>query len=262
MGGYISSLQEQFEDPLRPQRPPIMGSQALQALFRAEAYDQYRTQIEKSPANKKSRISQVYMPSVHTVKKQIPPADPKKPWPNGQVVWMEPTADLGLPHTRPPMYICLSRTIQDSELSSTLLHERVHISQRLHPKEWISCVEAWSMTPWSGTLPDKIQEQRRLNPDLLMAPLFAWKNEWVPLGIFNSVSSPQLRDCSLVWWNTQSRILSRDPPPGWTNFFGQASMEQEHPYELAAYLVVKNPAGNPAWDAIKSRLDSLPTSEV
>ena len=102
---------EPFEDPLRPQRPPLSGQQALAALQRAENLDGYLARVSSSALNVKARKKFFYVPSVHTVETSIPPADLKEPWPNGQVVWMEQSADGGLPHTRLPYFILLPKNI-------------------------------------------------------------------------------------------------------------------------------------------------------
>lgn len=249
-------------DPLRPNRPPLSGQAGLQALQQAERADQYRTLVEQSSLNRIARADQNYLPAVHSNQRPIPLADPHEPWPGGQVVWMDNSADGGLPHTRAPNYICIPNNFPQSQLASTLLHERVHVSQRLHGRAWQTIFkEAWAMTPWSGDLPADIQSRRRLNPDLLGTPLYAWKGEWVPLGLFQSTSKPKLSETSTVWWHIPSRTLHREPPPGWTSFFGTGP-GQEHPYELSAYLIQTDARDTPAYQALKPRLVNLPTSEV
>lgn len=249
-------------DPLRPQRPPIAGQSGLQALFRAEQIDNYRQRVNESTINRAARAGQDYLPSAHSIQRSIPVANPAEPWPNGLVVWMDPSADAGLPHTRAPNLICISRDFPESDLANTLLHERVHVSQRLHPAAWKSILsEAWSFEPWSGTLPADVESRRRINPDLLGSPHFIWKNTWVPLALFQSSTKPKLQDINVVWWNAPAKTLHRDPPPGWTDFFGNIPAG-EHPYELAAYLIAANPSQNKAYQVIKPRLVKLPTTEV
>ncbi len=248
-------------DVLRPQRPPISGQAGLQALQQAERADQYLTLVSQSSANRLARASTNYLPFPHSLKRAIPPANPLEPWPNGQVIWMQPSADDGLPHTRAPNYICLPVTLKGPELESTLRHERVHVSQRLHPEAWHRLLEVWDMKPWTGTLPVDIQVRRRLNPDLLGVPLFIWKQEWVPLGLFKSLSQPKLAEIDTIWWHPSTRTVHREAPPGWLEFFGTAN-GQEHPFEMAAYLIQTNPSQSVAYSALKPRLRELPTSEV
>ena len=254
-------MSREYFSPLRPERPPLTGDEALQALWRAEQLDEYRRKVMASKPNMLARVGQTYMPLPHSIKREVPPADPNKPWPNGQVIWMDPSADEGLPHTRAPHYICLSSTHPESALSKTLLHERVHVSQRLHPKAWETLLkDAWKMTPWMGSLPDDIQRRRRINPDLCPAPDFAW-NDYVVMALFQSEKSPKLKEIDLVWWNTNTRTLLREPPPGWKDFFGDIKAG-EHPYEIAAYLIEGEKKGVKAYDTLIEKVGSLPTSEV
>jgi hypothetical protein len=244
------------------QRPPISGQAALQALQRAERIDQYRSRVNKSAINRSARVGQNYMPILHSIKRSVPNADPSSPWPNGQVIWMDPSADAGLPHTRPPYYICMPSTFPGWNLKQTLLHERVHLSQRAHPKEWDKIFkEAWEMKPWCSTLPDTVQLRRRMNPDLMLTSLYIWKDRYVVLALYKSESRPSLNEIDLVWWDAINRTLFREPPPGWKEFFGTSS-SGEHPYELSAYLIESPPDDSKAYDAIKSRLASLPRGDM
>ena len=263
MGNTITGFQDLSNvSPLRPNRPPISGQAGLQALFRAEQMDQYRKRVDESPLNRAARLGQDYVPVPFSIDRIVPLADVSEPWPSGMVIWMDPTADGGLPHTRPPDIICISKDFPQADLANTLLHERVHVSQRLHPKAWLGLFEdTWQFKPWSGALPADIETRRRINPDLLMVPLFIWKDTWVPLALFKSTVKPKLTETDLVWWDAKSRTLLRSPPPGWLDFFGNIPAG-EHPYELIAYLVAANPKQNKAYQAIKPRLAMLPTSSV
>lgn len=264
MGNFLSrQVTEMFvtQNPLRPQRPPLTGQEGLQALSRAEAIDQYRALVAASSINRNARAGQNYLPSLVSISRSVPPAPPSQPWPSGQVIWMEPTADNGLPHTRPPYYICISKDFPQEQLENTLLHERVHVHQRMFPEFWKSLLsETWEFTPWSGSIPQEIQARLRINPDILGAPLFVWKKIWLPLAIFKSTSHPKLNQIDIIWWNIESRTIHREPPPNWISFFGNLSAG-EHPYEIAAYLIAENPSQNKAFLAIKSRLFTAPSGE-
>jgi hypothetical protein len=263
MGIFLSSQRAAFTNPLRPERPPIYGQSGLEGLRRAEAIDQYRLRVSQSPINRLARAGQYYLaaPFIEESQPAIPAADPMEPWPSGQVIWMDPSADEGLPHTRPPYYICMPRTFPAKHLEQTMLHERVHVSQRIHGGAWEKIFkEVWDMTPWTGSLPSDIQSRRRINPDILGFPDYIWKEEWVPLALFNSASRPKLNDISVAWWNAKTRTLFREPPPGWVSFFGSIPAG-EHPFELAAYLVAENPSSSAAFNALKPRLRTLPTAE-
>lgn len=264
MGQTWTSMRESFQTdlppPLRPQRPPIAGNEGLQALLRAEFIDEYRMKVQCSPLNSKARLGQDYLPKPHSIDRQVPPADLNQPWPSGQVIWMDETADNGFPHTRPPYYICIPHNFDEKQFPTTLLHERVHVSQRLYRKVWETLIsDVWSMKPWMGSLPEAVKRRQRINPDLIFAPLFIWKDEWVVTCEFKSESNPKLNETDLVWWNPTTKVLSRQPPPGWTDFFGN-NPSGEHPFEIAAYLIAADAKGNKAYDALKPRLKDLPSA--
>lgn len=258
MGLYLSK--EYFSDPLNPQRTPLSGQSALQVLYRAEVLDSYRLYVETSTPNRIARGTSKYLPSLYTVSRELKHSDS---WPHGQVVWMDPDSDLGLPHTRPPNLICMPTNIPDSALTSTILHEQVHLSQRLYPSQWSKILESsWSMTPWKGDMPSDIELRRRVNPDLILGPLFKWKNEWVPIAIFKSLTSPVLNDVDIVWWQVSTRTIHRQAPPGWVEFFGPVDDGHEHPYELSAYMIEKDNSPTEAYKKLKMNLKDLPKNEL
>jgi hypothetical protein len=253
------NINKTFSNSRKLHKPPISGNDALRALIAAEHIDGYNLAISKNKYNRKARFGNNYMPTFDVVQRSIPSHDPSQPWPSGQVVWMEPTADGGLPHTRPPYYICMSKTYPEDKLENTLLHERIHVSQRMYPNEWIDMVKhAWDMPIWNDVLPSNLEDRRRLNPDILMAPHFVWKNEYIPCSIFIDLTNPSLHNIQLVWYHIPSRTIRTDVStvPGWQDFFGTIP-HGEHPYEIAAYLLSDDSASCPAKNAIKSVLFKL-----
>lgn len=234
-------------------RPPLSGREAQQALEQAEQLDGYLAQIKQSQVNTYARSNSSYLPSLYTIATEIPLS---KDWPQGQILWMDPIADEGLPHTRPPFYVCLPATLRGDALNQTLEHERIHISQRMYPLKWQDAfLSAWSMKPWAGTLPSVIQERMRLNPDLLNIPHYIWNNEWVPFSMFESMKPTSLKEARVVWWNDKTRSLHREPPPGWKAFFGSIPAG-EHPYELAAYMLSDSTHTSPASKQLRASLAS------
>lgn len=253
----IATSKESFRSARHSEPPPLTGKDGLRALYKAEAIDGYRQQIELSSANRMARKTLKYAPAVHTVKREIPQAE--APWPSGQVVWMDSDCDNNLPHTRPPNLICLSKNIAQSSLESIVLHERVHVSQRLHSSEWAKLFrDYWSMDQWDGEIPADILLRRRINPDIIIAPLFIWKKNYVPLALFNSLTMPDLHNVDIVWWHPSSRTLQRQSPPGWEDFFGTIHSGHEHPFEMSAYLVQNDSNNIKAYKAIKDKIKNFP----
>ena len=259
MGSVSTKPVREGFDPNRPNPNPLGGRQAEECLFAAEQIDGYRTAIKNSPINSKARANQKYI-AVNIVNKPI--TDAVAPWWSGQVLWLDPTADGGLPHTRPPGYICLPANIPMGSLSTTLLHERVHLHQRQYPNLWIKFVEDnWSMTPWFGKLPREIESARRINPDLMANTFFTWNGVWVPVCLYNDIGNPSLSQASTNWYNVKLKTTTRSAPDGWYSFFGHV-VDDEHPWELAAYYIADPKLKSPAKDLLMKFVPTLPSTFV
>lgn len=251
-------------ETLRPHRPPISGQQGLLALDRAEKLDGYRTRVFSSQLNRKAREGQTYMPAVHSVNRLIPDPDSKEPWPSGQVIWMNSKADEGLPHTRPPYFICLPENFPEGALVKTMKHERIHVHQRMYPEIWVKLIEkSWPFKVWLNSIPGSLLQQERLNPDLLWAPRFIWKENYVPVAVYTSPTAPKLNQVNIWWYVPSHGTVLKDVSaiPEWTTFFGSQVHDGEHPYEIAAYLLSDNSITCPAKTAIQAHLNMLPAQD-
>lgn len=200
----------------------------LNLLYKAEKVDKYQQQIFESKLNRISRYKKYYKPSS---------INRKKPFigNNIYILWMDKRADNGLPHTRYPNIICLPENISKSNLKTIILHESVHITQKLYPKEWENIFKKWDMKVWNGYIPQYIKKQIRINPDTVMAPLFIWKNKWVILGIFESKENPDIRKIKNIWLDITNNNILYIEPKEWIPFFG--NINGEHPYEIASYYI-------------------------
>lgn len=184
----------------------------------AEQHDHYLHSILQSPLNVQARSLGDYKPS---------PIQRMKPIPT--IIWMHPNADHGLPHTRYPNIICMPIDIPDHMVPTILLHETIHITQRLYPTLWKTIFTQWDMTPWDG--PHELEI--RINPDTIQAPFYIWKHRWVLFGIFTE--KPRLDTIRMVWWDITKRKIKYTPPDNWIEFFG--TIHAEHPYEISAYYL-------------------------
>jgi hypothetical protein len=261
MGSFFSKSTEREGFSISVINPtPLSGHEGDNCLFIADKIDGYREQTKNSPINFKARLGQTYAAAQAYASLEIKPAN--DPWISGQVIWMNPTADGGLPHTRPPGYICLPVNISASSLSITLLHERIHLHQRLFPSRWIDFVEKnWFMKVWNSTLPSNIEKNRRINPDLLANPFFIWKDTWVPVCLYNDVAKPSLSNASTVWYNTDLKTVSRMAPDGWYEFFGQVTND-EHPWEISAYYISEPNIVSPAKKLLMNFVKKLPPTNI
>lgn len=259
MGNLFLKPTVQGFNPISINPPPVGGYQANIFLDIAERIDGYQAKIKASPANSKARAGQLYEAVPQSEAVAIPIENAVAPWWSGQVLWMNKTADGGLPHTRPPYYICLPSNISLKSLSTTLLHERIHLHQRRYPDKWTAFFkDKWNMKVWSnGSLPADIEAKRRLNPDLLQIPFYVWKDKWVPLCVFNDAGKPSLTNSSTVWFDIEKKVLIKTAPDGWYDFFGKVP-DDEHPWEISAYYIPDKGLKSPAKDELMKFVPTLP----
>ncbi len=261
MGLFFSRQYESYANPPKPDMvdfyPPLSGKSAVDDLAYAETLDNYLQRVEKSPINAYVRRGTNYKPSLYSVNRFVP-NEKKGPWPNGQVIWMTDEADGGLPHTRPPRYICLPASHPEKDLATTLTHERIHLSQRQKTNKWIAMLgKAWNFTIYHDALPEKLVSMHRLNPDLIMFPLMKWKEQYVPYAIFRNSKPTSLSDIKVVWFDVQKRVVFESPPKGWVEYFGNIP-QGEHPFEMAAYILTSE-SKSPAKQALTAVLGDLQT---
>lgn len=263
----MGQILEKFSEPVQKlHRPPLCCGGGNQALSNAERIDGYVSACASSDLNSKARIFSNYN-AVSTMEDHpVPQEDPESQWPNGQVVWMDATADGGLPHTRPPHYIMIPHTMDLTSPQGriTLTHERIHISQRIHGDSWSKILKsAWDFDTVSApNLPPQIRSRLRINPDTFRAPIYAWKGAWIPYALYESSFSPKLNSVKISWWHIPSCNLYSVAPPGWMDFFGGnlSPSSHEHPYELAAYLLTSS-VNSPARIALEKSFGDLSKDE-
>lgn len=210
----------------------------------AEQHDHYRAACASSPANRQARVGQTYaLDSIGTARTNfLRDAAGKFPLTaSAEFAILNSSADGGLPHTRPPNLICLPASgIPNSstpEFSETLLHEGVHIHQRLHPDLWSKAVQraGWRKED-AARIPPEIAARVRINPDTMAAPYWSWENH-IPLPLFpKGVVAPTLSSATTMWLDTRTGVLHHEAPP---SFRAKRNRENgsaaEHPYELYAY---------------------------
>lgn len=196
----------------------------MDLLNKAETIDHFRDQVAKDPINTKAREGLYYFSAT-----EIKP----EPWiQNTVIVTMHPTAEAGMPHTRPPNIICLPAYYPEHLKENTLLHEYLHIDQRRRPSEWSGRFQKDGWTSFNEEIPERWLRRCRLNPDTLDQRFWSFKG-YVPLPLYEREDNPKLRDVVVHWWDTKSGIKLSEPPRLFLERYG--SLEQpEHPRELAA----------------------------
>jgi hypothetical protein len=215
----------------------------MELLREAEEIDYYQALCKRSALNWQARNTCWYVPWHDQIDAQIIEQEYGLLKKGVRVVMMNPTADGGMPHTRPLKddddLICLpahSRA-NKARLEDVLQHELVHIDQRKNPEKWMSKLleDGWEpMT--SSEVPAHLQERCRLNPDTLQLRFPAWKGRYIPLPLFERADKPNLRDVQVRWYDIPNSVALTSPPTSFTQKYGDhSSSSLEHPFELWAY---------------------------
>jgi hypothetical protein len=153
------------------------------------------------------------------------------------IIQLMPSADGGMPHTRPDNIICYP---DFSQLFSrtTLIHELWHIHQRNYKDLWAQTFKRMGWTLWGGKLPDKLEGARRYNPDTIDAPLWIFDDKWVPIPVFKDITHPKVGEVEIWFYNPAKNYHSQQVPPEIANYYpGLSASAYEHPHELAAYIL-------------------------
>lgn len=227
--------------------PFLTSYKATEALASAEGVDGYEALCRRNLPNRQARAAYNYMSNgmneegirqyqalLSTYWARLPP--PLKALP-ANVVLLMPSADGGMPHTRPNHLICVPGRATALPYE-TFCHELWHIHQRAHYDTWTTFFnKSWSFHIYKGSIPDTLRDVLRINPDTMADPLWIWRDTWVPLCVFLNPVSPRLDQTAVWFYNVRTQRHRQDPPPEMAAFFGTdiPAVAYEHPCELAAY---------------------------
>lgn len=154
-----------------------------------------------------------------------------------KIIQLMPSADGGMPHTRPDNIICYPDFAQLFS-KTTLIHELWHIHQRAHKALWLSVFKNMGWRMWEGELPKKLEEARRYNPDTLDCPLWIFDDIWVPVPIFKDISRPKVGEVEIWFYNVQRGFYVQQVPQEIAAYFpNMPQAAYEHPREMAAYML-------------------------
>jgi hypothetical protein len=213
----------------------------MDILDQAELQDRYRQKCEENEYNALARRNQHYF-SIDdmAVRTSIMfRAQDFEITQDANIVLLHPSADSGMPHTRPGNIICFSSETDSNRITGTLLHEGMHLEQRKNPGLWKAYHIKQGWWPVSvAQIPSRWVERCRINPDTLDTPFWAWQTNYVPLPLFSNEARPTLTDCSIRWFDLRNGVLLSSPPESFTKRYG--SIEQpEHPNETSAIELSK-----------------------
>lgn len=225
------------------------SSTARSMLQDAEEVDAYLDTCFHDTRNRMARHERTYVPNVfseddhsffqsylHTILSRLP-LRLRKDLETVYVIPLMPSAEGGMPHTRPMNLICVPQ-IRSLITLSTMIHELWHVHQRLYRTQWDAIFLRMGWKEWSGHLPIALERARRYNPDTIDTPLWIYKDTWVPFPIFDHLTQPHIRHVHIWFYHVGNEqhikhipqdlhVLAPDlPESAW-----------EHPREIAAYLL-------------------------
>ena len=154
-----------------------------------------------------------------------------------KIVQLMPSADGGMPHTRPDNIICYP-DISQLFSKTTLIHELWHIHQRAFKNEWFKTFKRLGWMMWDGNLPEQLESARRYNPDTLDCPLWIFDSQWIPVPIFKDITKPNVADIEIWFYNPEKQYhIKRVPSELLTYFPNLPPNAYEHPREMTAYML-------------------------
>jgi hypothetical protein len=153
------------------------------------------------------------------------------------IIQLMPTADGGMPHTRPGGIICYPN-ISQLFSTSTLIHELWHVHQRIYQEQWLVVFKRLGWSLWQGELPEKLEKNRRYNPDTIDCPLWIYDGTWVPIPIFKDITHPTVNNVEVWFYNPNKRYHTRQVPEELSSYYSNLNnIAFEHPREITAYML-------------------------
>lgn len=224
--------------------------EAQQRLNDAESMDAYLTTCFQNKANSKARLYLNYransityrdLKTLEVILENAKPLLPRRLTQDLRDVYfiqLMPSADGGMPHTRPGGIICYPDVSRLRNIS-TLIHELWHLHQRQYEQEWKKIFEGLGWVPWTeGVLPNPLEDHRRYNPDTIQDTLWVYDQTWVPVPIFRDISSPNVKEVDIWFYNIRTHYHRKSPPESLVAEYPMVPPSAfEHPRELTAYLL-------------------------
>jgi hypothetical protein len=153
------------------------------------------------------------------------------------IIQLMPTADGGMPHTRPGNIICYPDITQFFS-KTTLIHELWHVHQREYKEVWSKAFKRLGWNLWNGRLPEHLEMARRYNPDTIDCPFWSFNDEWVPVPVFKDITRPNVADVEIWFYNIIKQYhITRVPNEIATYFPNLPPSAYEHPREITAYML-------------------------
>jgi hypothetical protein len=248
---------------------------AERLLQDAEAIDFYLDTCRHDPMNAKARRKlnyainslsskeyEYYQSALDKIVKQLPKRL-QMDLQEVSILSLMPSADGGMPHTRPYQLICFPHIEQVKTSLSTMIHELWHVHQRKYKETWTRVFEQLGWSEWSGRLPAFLEKNRRLNPDTIDSPLWVYQNTWVPVPVFRDISLPSVGEVDIWFYHVNEEYHLKQIPSKMEVFFPNLPQSAyEHPREITAYLLADHSlyTDSPAMKSLLSSVGQLAIS--
>jgi hypothetical protein len=240
----------------------VQKEEAAQLLVQAEDIDHYQVECYEDRCNSYARRNFAYapntvssMPYYNQFFSQMSSYVPKQLRDIGdiRIVLLMPSADGGMPHTRPPNLICYPGELSTSV--TIFVHELCHVHQRKFPHVWRYIFAALGWKVWNGQLPPSLDGCRRYNPDTVDRPLWI-HGDWVPIPVFQDVYKPVLTDVDIWFYHIKQDYHVKKVPDD-IMIAGLPHSAYEHPREITAYIISEPERykGTMAYEIIKQYVD-------
>jgi hypothetical protein len=224
-------------------------NEAQTYLDTAESEDRYIEECHDDKSNSLARRNLTYSPNQLSLKdrsyaikyldgyKESLPIRLLNDLKEVKIIQLMPTADGGMPHTRPGDIICYP-DISQLFSKTTLIHELWHIHQRNFKDLWFKVFKRLGWVMWDGKIPDGLEQYRRYNPDTIDSPLWIFDNQWIPIPIFKNITKPNVADVEICFYNSNRQYhINRVPDELMSYFPNMPASAYEHPRELTAYML-------------------------
>ncbi len=169
---------------------------------------------------------------------------------------VDDSCEDGLPHTSNGNTIRMTESVwKNPGKDSTLVHERIHISQRRNPEKWTSFYKKY----WNYDLPTSpptstpayLIARQRGNPDTADTPWVCWNKRYWFFPLYTSLENPSIRNTETYVWDSFTGQVSEEPPKEWKSQFctssGECPVQWEHPHELSAEYITHSLASPAAF---------------
>jgi hypothetical protein len=146
----------------------------------------------------------------------------------------------GYPHTLEDTIIISDELLNrsEAEVVKTLIHEKVHIFQRLYPQKVRELLKDWNMKHYNN-VPEEVFARMRANPDLDPFIYVHTPSSFAMVQLYNTPTPKALRDSQAVMSSIENSTNSIPATNKAIGLPDALPCQLEHPYEIMACLIAE-----------------------